>query len=84
MKKVVLLLLIAVLLLVFSSQTVLARENKKGVHILFPEEINKAVELVGPDGWVIIPVGPKDWLQIDKWQTFMATAKKIKFILFYA
>lgn len=52
--------------------------NKIGIHILFPSELEKAKDLVnssgGDWGYVTIPiqVGDKD---IDKWQTFMDEAR---------
>lgn len=52
--------------------------NKIGIHILFPSELQKAAELVnstgGDWGYVNIPiqVGDKD---IEKWQTFMDEAR---------
>lgn len=57
--------------------------NKFGVHILFPSELPKAVELVnssgGDWGYVTIPIqaGDKD---IVKWQQFMDSAKKLHII----
>ncbi|MBU4017201.1 hypothetical protein KJ980_00525 [Patescibacteria group bacterium] len=53
--------------------------NKFGIHILFPEELSKAAELInssgGDWGYVIIPIqaGDKD---IVKWQQFMDSAKQ--------
>lgn len=57
--------------------------NKFGIHILFPEELSEASELVnsngGDWGYVIIPIqsGDKDIL---KWQRFMDTAKNLHII----
>jgi len=57
--------------------------NKVGIHILFPEELQKAAALVnsngGDWGYVVIPIqsGDKD---IQKWQSFMDTAKKLHVI----
>ena len=53
--------------------------NKFGIHILFPTELQKASELInnngGDWGYVIIPIqaGDKD---IEKWQSFMDQAAK--------
>jgi hypothetical protein len=53
--------------------------NKFGIHILFPEELPQAAQLVnsngGDWGYVVIPIqaGDKD---IVKWQQFMDSAKK--------
>ena len=73
-----------------SSQGVFAIENpldkpnnKVGIHILFPEEIFQAAQLVnangGEWGYVLIPIqsGDKDLI---KWQTFMDNAQKLKVI----
>ena len=55
--------------------------NKVGIHILFPTELQKAAELVnnngGDWGYVIIPIqsGDKD---IEKWQNFMDTARQYR------
>ena len=57
--------------------------NKIGIHILFPDEIENASELVnssgGDWGYVTIPIqaGDKD---IFKWQKFMDNAKKFHLI----
>lgn len=57
--------------------------NKIGIHILFPTELEKAKELVnsngGQWGYVTIPIqsGDKD---IKKWQHFMDEAKRLKLI----
>lgn len=57
--------------------------NKIGIHILFPSELNKAKELVnssgGEWGYVTIPIqiGEKD---IAKWQIFLDDAKDLKLI----
>lgn len=57
--------------------------NIFGIHILFPEELQRAATLVntssGEWGYVTIPiqVGDKD---IGKWQNFMITAYKYKLI----
>lgn len=57
--------------------------NKIGIHILFPDELSQAKELVnssgGQWGYVTIPiqVGEKD---IDKWQKFFNEARKERII----
>src|ERR1035437_7904980 len=53
--------------------------NLFGIHILFPEELSKAAELVnssgGDWGYVTIPIKASD-KNIDKWQKFMDDCKK--------
>lgn len=57
--------------------------NKIGIHILFPSEVDKASELVnsngGDWGYVTIPIqaGDKD---IKKWQEFMDKSKRLHMI----
>ncbi len=57
--------------------------NKFGIHILFPEELPQAADLVnssgGDWGYVTIPIqsGDKD---ITKWQKFMDDAKRLHLI----
>ncbi|HSD98390.1 MAG TPA: hypothetical protein VLB73_01675 [Patescibacteria group bacterium] len=57
--------------------------NKIGIHILFPDEIDKAAQLInsngGDWGYVVIPIqsGDKD---INKWQAFFDKAKKLHVI----
>lgn len=57
--------------------------NKIGIHILFPSELDKAKELVnssgGEWGYVTIPIqlGEKD---IEKWQLFFDEARRLKII----
>ncbi len=57
--------------------------NKVGIHILFPTELDKAKELVnsngGDWGYVTIPIqsGDKD---LRKWQEFMDNCKKLHLI----
>lgn len=53
--------------------------NKVGIHILFPQEINDAARLVnenGDWGYVTIPIqaGDKD---LEKWQKFMDDARQL-------
>lgn len=53
--------------------------NFFGIHILFPEEIDKAAELVnsngGDWGYITIPIQGTD-RNLDKWQSFMDEAAK--------
>lgn len=55
------------------------QNNKIGIHILFPDEINNAAQLVnsngGDWGYVTIPIQAGD-RDLQKWQTFMDLAKK--------
>lgn len=57
--------------------------NKVGIHILFPQELEKAAALVnssgGDWGYVVIPIqaGDKD---LVKWQNFMDQARKFHLI----
>lgn len=57
--------------------------NKIGVHILFPDEVDKAKELVnsggGDWGYVTVPIqsGDKD---MSKWQNFMDKCKRLHII----
>jgi hypothetical protein len=57
--------------------------NKFGIHLLFPAEIQKAAELInssgGDWGYVTVPIqaGDKD---LVKWQTFMDDAKRLHVI----
>lgn len=55
------------------------KNNVFGIHILFPEELSKAAELVnssnGDWGYVTIPIQASD-KNIDKWQKFMDNCKK--------
>lgn len=57
--------------------------NKIGIHILFPNELEEASKLVnsqgGEWGYVTIPIqsGDKD---IQKWQTFMDDCRRLKLI----
>lgn len=57
--------------------------NKIGIHILFPEELSSAAQLVnssgGEWGYVTIPVqtGDKD---LEKWQNFMDEARELRII----
>lgn len=57
--------------------------NKFGIHILFPEELSKAAELVnssgGDWGYVTIPIQASD-KNVDKWQKFMDDCKRYHLI----
>ena len=62
-----------------SEDTVNFRNNKIGIHILFPGELSAAGRLVnsngGDWGYVTIPVQVRD-RNLSKWQDFMNDAKK--------
>ncbi len=57
--------------------------NKFGIHILFPEELSKAADLVnssgGDWGYVTIPIQASD-KNLDKWQKFMDDCKRYHLI----
>lgn len=57
--------------------------NKMGIHILFPEELNEAAGLVnssgGDWGYVTIPIQAGD-RNMEKWQEFMDDANKLHLI----
>lgn len=59
------------------------QNNKFGIHILFPDELNKAADLInssgGDWGYVTIPIKASD-KNIDKWQKFMDDCKKYHLI----
>lgn len=59
------------------------QNNKIGVHILFPQEIDMAADLVnasgGDWGYVVIPVQAGD-RDLNKWQKFMDDARKLHVI----
>src|SRR5438874_12194695 len=85
-KKTLAALLILLLLLVNSSSQIFAVENplsqpnnKFGVHILFPSEVQQAARLIntngGDWGYVIIPVQAGD-RDLIKWQQFMKDCKQ--------
>src|SRR3989344_4804991 len=68
----------------FAIESPLERANNKfGIHILFPSEIDDASQLVnsngGQWGYIVIPIqsGDKD---LDKWQEFMDKARQKKLI----
>lgn len=87
--KIHILLITLVLSLVFATpaQAIVnplsSFNNKFGIHILFPEELSQAADLVnssgGDWGYVTIPIqsGDKD---IAKWQKFMDDAKRLHLI----
>lgn len=87
MKKILLLVFILFLLSSTPSFAIydplLVNNNKFGVHILFPDEIQHAKNLVnssnGEWGYVIIPIQAFD-KNIDKWQKFMDDARSTKII----
>lgn len=69
---------------VFAVENPLAVPNNKfGVHILFPEELDKAADLVnsngGEWGYVTIPIQAGD-RDLEKWQGFMDKAKELRII----
>lgn len=56
--------------------------NKVGIHVLFPEELEKAAKLVnsnGDWGYVTIPIQSYDH-DLSKWQKFMDNCKKLHLI----
>lgn len=81
---------LAILFLTLSARQIFAIEdplskqnNKIGIHILFPSELEDAAKLVnssgGSWGYVTIPIqsGDKD---LEKWQIFMEDARKLHLI----
>ncbi|HSX40988.1 MAG TPA: hypothetical protein VLF68_05255 [Candidatus Saccharimonadales bacterium] len=84
MRRVVLLLILFICLFVFKQEVFAVEDplslpnNKFGIHILFPNEIDAAAKLVnsngGDWGYVTIPIqaGDKD---LKKWQEFMDKAR---------
>ncbi len=83
-------LVVPCLLFLISSVSVFAIEdplrvsnNRFGVHILFPEEIERALDLVnssgGEWGYVTIPIQASD-RDLKKWQKFMDDCYKYKLI----
>lgn len=87
MKKVFILIFLFLFLLTDKAEAVYdpvsVPNNKVGIHILFPSELDKARELVnsngGDWGYVTIPIqsGDKD---MKKWQEFMDNCKKLHLI----
>jgi hypothetical protein len=69
---------------VFAIENPLAKPNNKfGIHILFPSEIDDASQLVnssgGQWGYIVIPIQSGD-RDLKKWQEFMNEARKKKLI----
>ncbi len=69
---------------VFAVENPLARANNKfGIHILFPTEVQQAAQLVnsngGEWGYVVIPIQIGD-LNVQKWQQFMDNCRQYKVI----
>ncbi|MBP9717049.1 MAG: hypothetical protein KBD51_03865 [Candidatus Levybacteria bacterium] len=87
MKKIFILLFLFLFLFTGNANAIYdpasVPNNKVGVHILFPTELDKAKELVnsngGDWGYVTIPIqsGDKD---LRKWQEFMDNCKKLHLI----
>lgn len=82
--------IVLVFFLVLSPSVTLATENplsvpnnKFGIHILFPSELESAAKLVnsngGDWGYVTIPIQSTD-RDLDKWQKFMDDCKKYRLI----
>ncbi len=71
------------LLFTFYLPAQAAANNRFGVHILFPEEVKEAAELVnssgGEWGYVVIPIQSKDKNR-EKWQSFMDNCRENKLI----
>ena len=89
-KKPLIFVLILSLIVSLSPKSVLAIENpltvpnnKIGVHILFPSEVDKAASLVngggGDWGYVTIPIQSDD-MNLTKWQSFMDECRKMHVI----
>ncbi len=78
-KKVILFSFILGLFLLGGSSPVEA-VPAKGVHILFPDELEQAAKVVGKGGYIVIPIGPLAWQELDKWQQFMKKAKEMKIV----
>ena len=82
MKRLVQVLLVLLVFWVLGVRVGWAKEtelkNKKGVHILFPYEIEAAAEIVGENGWVVVPMNMNDWDKLDVWQDFFQKAAQLK------
>jgi hypothetical protein len=73
MKKLIITIVI-IIIFISSLDSVLAAENKFGIHILEPQDLPKAAELVnssgGDWGYVTIVIRDDD-MNFEKWQDFM-------------
>lgn len=89
MKKMLLIIILLCSFLFFPVKAIAVENplqvanNKVGIHILFPDELDKAATLVnssgGDWGYVVIPIQAGD-KNIVKWQLFMDNAKKLHLI----
>jgi hypothetical protein len=91
MKRIFLLILFTAYIFLFSQlnhsfaieDPLLLPNNKIGIHILFPQEINQAANLInsngGDWGYVTIPIQASD-KDLVKWQKFMDDAKRLHII----
>jgi hypothetical protein len=89
MNKILLSIICIAIFLVFSPKSYAVYNptevpnNKFGIHILFPEEISQAADLVnssgGEWGYVTIPIRASE-KDIEKWQTFMDECRKLHLI----
>ncbi len=77
MRKILVIFLVLFFALVGGVKNVLAKP-RKGVHILFPEEISLAAQVIGNGGYVVVPINQQAWSQVDKWQRFMHRASELK------
>ncbi len=85
MKKILFLLILIFLTIATTNKSfaiydpLSVKNNKFGIHILFPEELSEAAALVnssgGDWGYVTIPIQASD-RDLEKWQTFMNNSKK--------
>lgn len=89
MQKAVCIMFFLIILLTVSSKVYAisdptkVQNNRFGIHILFPEEVELASEMVnstgGDWGYVTIPISSKD-RDLEKWQKFMDDAKQFHLI----
>ena len=90
MKKIFIFIFLFLFTLIFFAKSALAiydplkiPNNKYGIHILFPEELNEASNLInssgGDWGYVTIPIRASD-KNLEKWQKFMDDSKKYHII----
>jgi hypothetical protein len=88
MKKIIFIFFLFIFLLNSSSAFAIydplsVKNNKFGIHILFPEELSEASTLVnsngGDWGYVTIPIKASD-KDLDKWQTFFDNCKRYHLI----